>query len=181
MRCEEIKERFVDLLYNERGTPPASPELMAHLQSCPACRLELEELRGVQSALRTWKDETPLRSLVFPSTTHRKQWLPGSLTLLRYAAIAAMVVAGFLVLSNAEITWNDQGFAFRSHLLGEPDRPNYYTRDEVRELLKTVLDDTESRIMETNQDMMRQMWDSIEEEQLQNLNFVRNQIRGRTQ
>jgi hypothetical protein len=180
MRCEEIKERFIDLLYSERGTPSASPELQAHLQSCPACRLELEELRGVRTALHTWTDEAPLRSLVFPATARPKSWMPGW-AVNRYAAVAAVIVAGCLVLSNAEITWNEQGFAFRSHLLGQQDRQDYYTRDEVRELLKNVLDDTETRIMETNHIMMRQMWDTIEQEQLQNLNFARNQVRGRTQ
>ena len=38
MRCDEIKERFVDLLYHEQGTPSASPELQAHFRSCPNCQ-----------------------------------------------------------------------------------------------------------------------------------------------
>ena len=61
MRCEEIQERLVELLYSELGTPAASAELRGHVNSCPACQRELQELETVRSALKSWKDEPPLR------------------------------------------------------------------------------------------------------------------------
>src|SRR5216117_3392091 len=66
MRCDEIREQLVELLYNERGTSPASAELQAHVDSCPSCRLELAELQAARNWLQVWKDEPPLRSLAFP-------------------------------------------------------------------------------------------------------------------
>jgi hypothetical protein len=182
MRCEEIQERFVDLLYSEQGTPAASPELTAHIQSCPACRMELEELKGVRSILKTWKDESPLKALVFPSTGRTKRRFSFPLSGLRYAALAAAIVLAFLALANAEITWNDSGFAFRTHLLGGSPQPkDYYTQSEVRDLLKRVVDDTEGRVMETNYLLIQQLLDTMEEERFRDLRLVRSQIGHRTQ
>jgi predicted anti-sigma-YlaC factor YlaD len=64
MRCQEIQERFVDLLYQEPGTPSAGKELQEHLKNCPACQKELDGLQSVQTALKAWQDEPPLRAII---------------------------------------------------------------------------------------------------------------------
>jgi len=178
MRCDEIQERFVELLYNERGTPACSPELAAHIESCPACRSELEGLRQVQTALRNWKDEPPLFPVQVP-WAQRRISLGRAYTwrFARYAAAAALLFLSFLALANAEITWNKDGFSFKTHFLspGLP-RSDYYTKTEFREILKRVLDDSEARMTDTNGLMMRDMWDAIDRDRMMDMRFIRSQF-----
>ena len=147
MKCNDIQERFVDLLYQERGTPSASPELEAHIQSCPACRKELAELKGLQTTLKAWKDEPPLRPVTIPRSEPAgfTSWIP-SWRLLRYAAIAALVTIAFLGVANADIQWNRDGFSFKTHLFprGAASSPSadYYTRQEMQVILERVLDES---------------------------------------
>jgi len=175
MRCEDIKERFVDLLYDERGTPPASPELRGHLASCPSCRQQLEELRATRTALAAWQDEAPLRPVLIPRAARpAKNPLRAALSCLRFAAAAAVIVLAFLAIANAEITWNRDGFSFRTRMFRKMEAPSeYYTKAEVRDLLKSVVDDTESRVMETNYLMLQRMMDTIEEDRWLDLRLVR--------
>ncbi len=178
MRCDEIQERFVDLLYNERGTPPASPELRAHIDSCPVCRKELDGLRKVRTDLKMWEDE-PLPAPVVIPTAARSRRAPGFVLwpVLRYAGVAALLAVAFLALSNAEITWNKQGFSFHAHgFTARPTDDDYYTKAEVRNILKRVLDDSESRMTELNYQMIQQMRDTVEQEHLQELRYVRDRI-----
>ncbi len=176
MRCEDVQERFVELLYDEQGTPSAGPELLGHVASCPACRQQLEELRATREALASWKDEVPLRPVLIPhagrSAPVRR---PALVRYLRYAAVAAVLALAFLGLANAELTWNRSGFAFRTHLLPRPaSAQDGYTRAEVRDLVKAALDDTESRMMETNYLMIQKMMDTIEEDRRMDLRLVRS-------
>jgi len=175
MRCDEIQERFVDLLYNERGTPPASPELTAHIDSCPVCRRELEGLRKVRLELKTWKDEPLPAPVVIPAAVTRRRASGFVLwPVLRYAGVASLLAIAFLALSNAEITWNKQGFSFRAHgFTAKPVDDDYYTKAEVRNILKKVLDDSESRMTELNYQMIQQMRDTMEQEQVL---YVRDRI-----
>jgi hypothetical protein len=175
MRCEDIQERFIDLLYDERGTPPASPELRGHLASCPSCRQQLEELRATRTALAGWKDEAPLRPVLIPRLTRstKTSWRV-AFNFARFAATAAVIILAFLALANADITWNRDGFSFRTHLLAKPQStPDFYTKAEVRNLLKSVVDDTEGRVMETNYLMIQRMMDTIEADRHLDLSFVR--------
>ena len=177
MRCDEIKERFVELLYNEHGTPPSSRELQEHVRSCPACRQELEELRQTQGVLKLWKDESPLRPVAIPRPEGLvSRRLHISWRYLRYAAVAAMVVITFLALANAQITWNKEGFSFSAHLFPRRGtQQDFYTKAETRDLLKRVLDDSESRMNETNYLMMQRMLDTIEQDRWMEFRLIRDQ------
>ncbi len=178
MRCDEIQQRFVDLLYNERGTPAASPELQAHVRSCPDCRKELEELEGVRGTLKLWQDEPLPRPVLMPVAEGpllRRRRTP--LIILQYAAAAALVVLSFLALANSEFTWNSQGIAFKAHLFErKPSGTDYYTKSEVRDLLKRVLDDSETRMIETNSVMIQRMMDTMEQERWQELRLVSGRL-----
>src|SRR5512134_3185564 len=101
MRCDEIQERFVDLLYQEQGTPSASPELRAHLASCPACRRELDQLNATRAALAAWQDEPPLRPVVPPQPAAPRSisWAP-AFRFLRAGAVAALAVLALLAVAN---------------------------------------------------------------------------------
>lgn len=185
MRCDEIKERFVELLYAEPGTPAASLELQAHINSCPACENEVAELKAVQAALKTWKEEPPLRSVVIAGLASRA--LPprsGSnrFRMARYAAVAALMVFAFLALANADITWNQNGFSFRTHLVpaARSQSQEYYTKAEVRDILRKVMDESESRLTDTNYLMMQRMLETVELERRWDLVLMKNQfIRAR--
>jgi len=178
MRCDEIREQLVELLYNERGTSPANAELQAHVDSCPSCRLELAELQAARNWLQVWKDEPPLRSLAFPAPPARVVPMRPRSPALRwaqYAAVAALLLLGFLALANAEITWNKEGFAFRTRILPVPssrfDPSSYYTKAEVRNIIGRVADETEGRMMDANQLMIEDALEILEQEH-RNLRLV---------
>ena len=171
MRCDEIQERLVELLYNEDGTPPASAELQAHVNSCPSCRSELAELQAARNWLKVWKDEPPLRSLTFPAPpVHVVPMRPRrpALRWAQYAAVAAMLLLAFLGLANAEITWNKEGFAFRTHILPVPsskfDPSTYYTKAEARSIIGRVADETEGRMLDANKLMIQDALEILEQE-----------------
>ncbi len=177
MRCDEIQERFVDLLYNENGTPPASPELQAHINSCPACQKELEELKSVQRSLRSWEDEPPLRHVVLPRDEYalpkRHSWFVWSA--LRYAAVAVIVLIAFLSIASPEITWNSKGFSFKTNPPWGVPRSDYYTKAETRDIIKAVRDDSEAQMTETTRLMMERLLDTVDQERMMDLRLVRHE------
>jgi len=178
MRCDEIQDRFIDLLYCERGTPPANPELQAHIDSCPTCRKELEELKTVQGTLRLWKDEPPLRPVGLGLLRHDYFFRPRRPALwsaLRYAGIAAMLLIALLVLANPEIKWNKEGFYFKTSLPWGVSRSDYYTKAEARNLIKRALNDSETQMTETTRLMMDRLLDTIDQERWMDFRLVRHQ------
>lgn len=179
MRCEEIQERFVELLYNEHSEPSESAALREHVNSCPRCSNELRSLETVRGILQLWQDEEPAGSVALPRPIlefHSKRasiW-----RLIRYAAVAAMAVLAILALANAkaEFSWSKGEFSFQTRLFRSSEGPSEsYTKAEVRNLLKRVLDDSESRMMETNYLMMQQMMDTIDQERMRDLRLIRSQ------
>lgn len=174
MRCEEIQERFVDLLYDERGTPPASAELKGHMLSCPDCRQRLEALRQTRRVLSGWEDETPLHPFVLPDgATIPVVRRPGRWQWLRYGAVAAMLLLCLLAAANTEVRWNKDEFEVRTSLFGPSSSRENYSKAEVRDLLKQVVDDSEARILETNYLMMQRMLETIERERWEEIRVIR--------
>ncbi len=176
MRCNEIQERFVDLLYQEQGTPSASPELQAHIRSCPACQKELAEFKELQTALRIWHDEPPLR----PVTVPRAQSSPIRLRIpfwrvVRYAAVAALVTLAFLGLSNAQVNWDKNGFALKTSLLAPAAQAtNSYTKEEV----KTIIDRVMADYQDYNFQMMQRILDTVDQERANDYRSITRQIKG---
>jgi hypothetical protein len=182
MKCDEIQERFVDLLYDEPGLTPADPEVEAHIRDCPKCRRELTELGTARKLLKAWKDEPPLKPVQVESRV-KPFFVPRftAARIVRYAAVAAMAVLAFLALANAELTWNSEEFSFKTHwaFWGGADE-EFYTKKETLSILKNVLDDYEIRMTESNMIMLRRMLDLVEEERrldLQRMTFL-NQHRN---
>lgn len=174
MRCDEIRERFVEVLYDEHGGSAGDAELKAHLSACSACREELAELKQTRNYLQLWKDETPLRSAAIAG--HRTPAPQGfGWRYLRYAAIAAMAVICLLAIANTHVRWNKEGVSLSTGLFagGEAEK-DYYTKKEIRDLLKQALDDTESRMNETNFVMMQKMLDAIEQDRWMDWRYVRS-------
>jgi hypothetical protein len=173
MRCDEIQPQLVDLLYDEDGPAPANPELQDHLRTCSVCHQEFEELKQTRKYLKEWKDESPLRSISIARQESllkkRSNW-----TYLRYAAVAAMVLLCFLALANTELTWSNSGFSIRTSLFRRtPEERDYYTKSEVRNLMKRALDDSEVRINEINKLVAQKMLETMEQDRWTDLHPVR--------
>lgn len=174
MRCDEIREKLVELLYGDERAAGADRQVQEHVRDCPVCRRELEELKGVQGLLRMWEDEPPLRPVSMPEDRMFRQQVSSFWRFARYAAAAAVLILAFLALSNAEMTWNSDGFSFRTRLL-TPGTADSYTRAETINLLKNALDDSESRMNEANFLMMQRMMDTIEEDRWMELRQISQQ------
>jgi hypothetical protein len=174
MKCDEIKERFVELLYQEQGTPSASPELQAHIRSCPACQRELAGLKELQATLKLWGDEPPLRPTVIP----RPEPALGRILfpfwrVVRYPAIAALVTLAFLGLSNAQIRWNRDGFSFTTGLRPQAVQASYYTKEEMKEILENVMDISR----QDNFQMMQYMLGTLDSAHATELRAITRQIK----
>lgn len=179
MRCNDIQEKFVDLLYGEQGTASASPELVAHLQSCPDCQKELAGLQDLRSTLKIWQDEPPLRPFRMPRTEPVRERISLPLwRLARYAALAALITLAFLGISNADIRWDSQGFSFRTALLSKAtpaaQLPSAYpTRQEILEMFKRVQMDSQGFTLQ----MVQQGMTTQDQLRLADLRFVSNKLK----
>jgi len=167
MRCEDVREYLLDMIYGEAQGVPGGSEAEAHLELCPACRQELQELQSARKMLHVWQDERPLRP-------HR---LSAVWRMTRFAAAAAAVVLVFLALLNTEVSWTKEGFAFRTHLFspGAPGK-DYFTKEELQAVLRRALDDTEARMMETNRLMILQGLDTVEAERFRDLTLIEHRV-----
>jgi len=173
MRCDEIQEHFVDLLYNEGGTPPDTQEVRDHLGTCLACRREFEELKQTRKYLQTWKDEAPSRSVQIVTGQESLLKQRSSWRYLGYAAIAAMALICLLALANTEIRSDKSGFSISTHLFTRtPAERDYYTKYESRELIKRALDDSEFRTNELSNLMMQKMLDTVERDRWMDLHLT---------
>lgn len=178
MRCEDVREYFVDLTYGESQATPGHSEAQAHLELCPTCRKELQELQDARKTLQLWEDERPLRPVPVPRRA--SVWpvrLSAAWRVTRFAGVAAAVVLAFLALLNTEVSWTKEGFSFRAHILswGKPGQ-DYYTKEELQAVLRKALDDTEARTMETNRLMILQGLDTVEAERFRDLTLIEHRV-----
>jgi len=151
-----------------KQTPP-DEDVRTHVDSCPSCRSELEELSKVRGVLARWPDEAPPRSVTIPQRIYALRKRPAlGWQVVKYGAIAAMALLAFLSLANADIELNQNGFAFRTHLFARGTGPGEtYSKAEVHALLRTALEGTEARLTETNFLMIQRLLDTIEEQRYQ--------------
>jgi hypothetical protein len=93
MECEKYKEEKVLLLYGESG--PDARALQEHLEACPSCREELEELDEALLAYREAAEETmpaALRGRVLRRQAPRAMWFSNIA-----AAVAVALLLGLLI------------------------------------------------------------------------------------
>jgi hypothetical protein len=174
MRCDEIREQILDFIYDDDAASQANAEISEHLRTCSACRKELEELKQARQYLRHWKDESPAQSVRIPGNRVPARQFFGR-QYLRYAAIAAMALICFMALANTQIRLNKEGFSFQTHLFHKNDSErNYYTKTELRNLMKQALDDSEFRMSEANYWMMQKILDTVDQDRSNDLRLVRS-------
>ena len=86
-----------------------------------------------------------------------------------------MALITLLALANAQIAWNKDGFSFSTRLFpGQAAERDYYTKTELRNLLKEVLDDSESRMNEINYLMMQEVLKTVEQDRWMDLSMIRS-------
>ncbi len=111
MKCNEIHELMPDLA---AGLSMATPELKAHLDSCPECAGRLEELRQTMALLDEWRAPEPspyfdtrlqarLREEAARQPAGWLHWLrrPG----LAVALALFLVVGGTLIQKGGHFNW----------------------------------------------------------------------------
>ncbi len=180
MRCNDIQEKFIDLLYHEKGTPAADPELTAHLSTCPDCQKELAGLQELRATLSTWKDEPPLRPFRLPraEAVRGGGWFP-LWRLARYAAFAVLLTLAFLGISNADIRWDSQGFSFRTSLLSKAapaaqlPSSDYYTKEEVRTMFRRVIEDSQGFTVQ----MAQRVMDTQDQNWMGDLRYISSKLK----
>jgi predicted anti-sigma-YlaC factor YlaD len=172
MSCDEIQEQLFDLVYDEGGVTPANSEVQEHLRTCSACREQVDELKRTRKYLQLWKDEAPLRSVLI-AKCERIANKNISLRYLRYAAVAAMVIIGFMALANAQLSWDKNGFTFSTHFFTQhKTEGDYYTKAEMRDLMKEALDYT----YETNYSMIQKALDTVEQDRRRDFRLIRDKV-----
>jgi hypothetical protein len=174
MRCDEIREQMIDFIYDEGSVLPVDGEIEEHIRTCAACREEIEELKQTRRYLQLWKDEPPLRSVTI---ARRERLVHRNIArqCLGYAAIAAMLVLSFLALANAQLSWNKDGFSFSTRLFAKANaEQDYYTKAEVRSIMKEAFDYTN----ENSHFLMQKMMDTIEKDRWNDMRLIRDQVAG---
>jgi hypothetical protein len=74
------------------------------------------------------------------------------------------------------VTWDQGHFSFRTSLLPASTSSHaYYTKAETRDLVRRAIDDTESRMTETNYLMMQRMMDTMDQERWSEMRLVKSQ------
>jgi len=116
MDCSEVRDQMLDVLYGEADAETRR-RVEEHHAHCPACRHELEALRGVRRALARW--QLPERR---PVHGFRFGWLAA-------AAVLLVSLGAALGLSGSEVRFENGRFAFR---LGRSDIESRLAEQEAR-------------------------------------------------
>jgi hypothetical protein len=103
MKCEQLREERVDVLYGE-ATPDTIRRVEEHQSVCPDCREEMADLRRVRRDLQAWREPESRRpSFVAPRPRR-----------LVAAAAALLLAAGAVLgLAGSELRYEEGRFAFR--------------------------------------------------------------------
>ena len=135
--CKE-SDVLVAYLYGE-ATATEAKSFERHLATCAVCRDEFAAFGGVRRAVNEWRDAAlrPAGSLVFETVKNARQ-AQGTQSSLRSAlgalreffvlsplwlktggafATLALCALAFFALINAEVRWNEQGFAFNTSFI----------------------------------------------------------------
>jgi hypothetical protein len=95
MKCEQIQERMIDVLYGEEIDPRGGFEFFGHLGKCSGCNLEYMELLETREQLGDWKIEhQPKKAFEVDDISsgffRRIPWWP----LLQKVAAGVLIVVG---------------------------------------------------------------------------------------
>jgi len=126
MKCDEIKEKFMELIYGEIS-PEDKKKVQAHLRRCKDCKKEFMELKNTSAVLQKWEIPEPNMNLVFvrektPLFARLKESLPVlNFNFKKFGMAFGGTFAGILILLslvNFEVTKTSEGFSVKMALFG---------------------------------------------------------------
>ncbi|RKY89236.1 hypothetical protein DRQ09_01730 [candidate division KSB1 bacterium] len=119
MKCDEIKEKLIDLVYDEVSAEEKK-KLKAHLRRCKNCKKEYMELVNTSKVLRKWKAPEPSFNFIFIkeriSVINRlKEWfrVPG-FNFKKFGIAFGGIAVGLLIilsLVNFEVNKTENGLS----------------------------------------------------------------------
>jgi hypothetical protein len=123
MQCKDYKILIVEDLYHEINKEDKD-KLESHLNVCPACRKEYEELKSTMKLMKEWKDESPNETAAIFT---KAITIPTKPKLKRIAwkfALAAAAVLVILSLVNFKVTYTQERLDIAFSLFGIIDKPD---------------------------------------------------------
>jgi hypothetical protein len=105
MKCEEVQERMIDVLYGEEVNPRGGFQFFRHLGECSDCNLEYLELLETREKLGDWKVESPQEKGFEVSGVS-----PGLFRSLPWWALLQKVAAGVLIVVGAISIFQYMGY-----------------------------------------------------------------------
>jgi hypothetical protein len=112
MKCEEVQERMIDVLYGEEVTPRGGFQFFRHLGECSDCNLEYLELLETREKLGDWKVESPQEKGFEVSGVSS-----GLFRSLPWWALLQKVAAGVLIVVGAISILQYMGYLGGKHLV----------------------------------------------------------------
>jgi len=143
MKCNEIKEKFMDLIYDEIS-PEDKRKVQYHIRRCKACKKEFMELKNTSAVLQKWEIPEPNMNLVFvQEKSSLLDRIKESLKILDLdfrkfgIAFGGAAIGLFLILSlfNFEVTKTSEGFSVKMGVLGK-DKPAVDDKVLLQEMTK---------------------------------------------
>jgi len=71
MKCNDMPEKLVALLYNELS-PTKATQVQKHLKQCKSCMQAYQELQSTTKILNKWEDATPNMNFIFMKEKHSR-------------------------------------------------------------------------------------------------------------
>ena len=143
MKCDKIKEKFLDLIYDEISSEDKK-KLQSHLRSCKDCKKEFMELKNTSQVLQKWEIPDPKMNLVFVKEKNSiSEWIKERFHIFdfsfkKFSMAFGGAFAGILIilsLVNFEINKTDEGFSLKMGLLGR-EKPMVDDKVLLQEMTK---------------------------------------------
>ena len=119
MKCKETKILMMELLYNEISEKNKT-KLQKHLDSCPQCLTEFDELYTVPSFLEKWEDEKSPIQISFSedekSIFDLLNNLIPSFNIIKKTGFAFATILLMMAVFNTKIEFKDNSFSFETSL-----------------------------------------------------------------
>ncbi|MHC9539135.1 MAG: MG2 domain-containing protein [Vulcanimicrobiota bacterium] len=130
MNCREIQDLLSGYIYDALS-PEEQKEVSSHLEHCPHCSEELENLKKSFSMLECWEDREPppaLASATISALTEKKVslfslWLPRLRFAFGFIVVAYMVVMGGVYSLHKFLPMDDQQTLFNAPSQLFPEAP----------------------------------------------------------
>jgi len=122
MQCKDYKILLIENIYQEINKEDKD-KLESHLNVCPACRKEYEELKSTVSLMQEWKDESPHENTSLFTKAITIPIKPKMKRIVWKFALAAAAVLLILSLVNFRVIYTQDRLDIAFSLFGIKDEP----------------------------------------------------------